>query len=80
MLVNARKANNIEGKKKYLTAFARRWLRDAPAIGIARTRTTFVYRKSVRVYDDKNKFNSEIDRYEDVNNWAVDKGKLYKTP
>jgi len=80
MLVNARKANNIEDKKKYLTAFTRRWLRDAPAIGIARTRTTFVYRKSVRAYDDRNKFNSEINRYEDVSNWAVDKGKLYKTP
>ena len=80
MLVNARKANNIEDKKKYLTAFTRRWLRDAPAIGIARTRTTFVYRKSVRAYDNRNKFNSEINRYEDISNWAVDKGKLYKTP
>lgn len=64
---------------KYLT-FARRWLADAPAIGLYQSTTNYVYGKNDRTFDNANKFVSSLDRYSDVLYWAVSTETVYKTP
>lgn len=80
ILLNSREAETDSEKRDQLTAFVKRWLSRAPAIGISQTKETYVFRKSVKTYDSKNILTEALDRYGDVLYWQVDKTELYKTP
>ena len=80
ILLNARTASSDQKQKELLTAFSKRWLDQAPAIAISRSKTNYVFRKSVKTFDSQNKFVEKINRYADVQYWQVDKSELYKTP
>lgn len=79
-LFNARRAKNNTTKKEQLTLFVKRWLKRAPAIGVSQTKSTYVYRKTIKAYSNDSVFVSEVDRYADVLYWGVKKSTLYKTP
>lgn len=80
ILLNARLASSEEKQREILTSFTKRWLDYAPAIGISQTKSSYVFRKSVSVFDKRNEFVDKLDRYADVQYWKVNKTQLYKTP
>lgn len=61
-------------------SFIKRWLNNVPAIGVVQSRTSYVYRNSVKPYDSKNQLVDSLDRYSDVIYWQAAKGEVYKTP
>ncbi|MDO4872411.1 MAG: ABC transporter substrate-binding protein [bacterium] len=79
-LVNSRSAEAETFRKEQLTAFSKRWLNQAAAIGIAQVHSNYVYRKSVQTYSLENNLAESLNRYSDALYWQVNKSELYKTP
>lgn len=80
LLVNSRLAQTSEDKKLQLTKFSQRWIANSAAIGLGQTKTSYVFRKSVKPFSPNNIFVTEVNRYSDVIYWSAKKSTLYKTP
>ena len=80
LLVNSRLAQTSEDKKLQLTKFGQRWIANSAAIGLGQTKTSYVFRKSVKPFSPNNIFVTEVNRYSDVIYWSAKKSTLYKTP
>ena len=80
LLVNSRLAQTSEDKKLQLTKFSQRWITNSAAIGLGQTKTSYVFRKSVKPFSPNNIFVTEVNRYSDVIYWSAKKSTLYKTP
>lgn len=80
ILSSARNRENDELRKAKYELFLKRWQNNVPAIGIARSQTTYINRKSVKSFDQNNKFVEKNDRYSDVIYWQAKKADVYKTP
>ena len=65
--------------RKYET-FLVHWVEDVPAIGLYRANLTYFYNKNVRTFSNDVRLVTAIDRFSDVNNWAVNKATKNKTP
>ena len=65
--------------KKYET-FLEYWVNDVPAIALYRPNLTYIYNKNVRTYNDNIKLVTPLDRFSDVDDWAVNKTAKNKTP
>jgi peptide/nickel transport system substrate-binding protein len=64
---------------KYVT-FAKQWYADVPAIGLFQQTMSYVARQGVVSLDASYDLVTTYDRYDDVNQWTVDQGTVYKTP
>lgn len=64
---------------KYQT-FVRRWLQDAPAVGLYQQTMRYTYSKQVTPVLDKIRYVSPYSRFVDVLEWSVDRAPVYKTP
>lgn len=80
LLVNSRLDQTSEDKKLQLTKFSQRWIANSAAIGLGQTKTSYVFRKSVKPFSSNNIFVTEVNRYSDVIYWSAKKETLYKTP
>lgn len=80
LLLNSRNAASDSEKNDQLVLFLKRWLSQAPAIGIARAHSNYVYRKSIKTYSSNNSLVDALSRYSDVRYWQIEKANLYKTP
>lgn len=80
LLLNSRNAASDSEKNDQLVLFLKRWLSQAPAIGIARAHSNYVYRKSIKTYSSNNYLVDALSRYSDVRYWQIEKANLYKTP
>ncbi|MDO4868575.1 MAG: ABC transporter substrate-binding protein [bacterium] len=80
LLLNSRNAATDSDKIDQLALFLKRWLSQAPAIGIARAHSNYVYRKSIKTYSSNNSLVDALSRYSDVRYWQIEKANLYKTP
>ena len=80
LLVNSRLAQTSEDKKLQLTKFSQRWIANSVAIGLGQTKTSYVFRKSVKPFSPNSIFVTEVNRYSDVIYWSAKKSTLYKTP
>ncbi len=65
--------------KKYET-FLTYWVNDVPAIGLYQPNLTYYYNKNVRTFGDNVKLTTALDRFTDINSWAVNKETKNKTP
>ena len=65
--------------KKYET-FLEYWVNDVPAIGLYQGNLTYIYNKNVRAYGEEVHLVTALDRFNDVDTWAAEKGTRNKTP
>ena len=65
--------------KKYET-FLGYWVNDVPAIGLYQPSLTYYYNKNVRTFSNDVRIVTALDRFCDLNNWAVTKTTKNKTP
>ncbi len=65
--------------RKYET-FLEYWVADVPAIGLYRPNLTYIYNRNVRTYSNNNILVTALDRFTDINTWAVVKATKNRTP
>ena len=80
LLLGARDMLNLELRAKKYESFLEYWVSEAPAIGIYQTDMSYYYNKNVRPFGDSLKLVTAIDRFNDINDWAVTKETKNKTP
>lgn len=80
LLVGARDNIDRALRARKYESFLEYWVSDVPAIGVYQANLTYIYNKNVRVYSDTIKLTTAIDRFYDVESWAVSKEVLNLTP
>ena len=78
LLLGARDATNNEVRVKKYETFLERFVSGVPAIGIYQPNLTYYYNKNVRTFNDV-QLVTALDRFTDINEWAVNKGTKNKT-
>ena len=80
LLLGARDTLDENLRIKKYESFLERWVTNVPAIGLYKSNLTYFYNKNVRTFSDDTKLVTALDRFVDINNWAVNKTTKNKTP
>ena len=80
LLLGARDATDDALRAKKYEAFLEHWVDDVPAIGFYQSNLTYFYNKNVRTFDNNIKLVTVLDRFTDIDSWAVVKATKNKTP
>lgn len=64
---------------KYET-FLRQWVTDVPAIGVYQANLTYYFNRNVRTFSEDDRLVYPVDRFTDVEYWAVNKAEKNRTP
>lgn len=80
LLIGARGTMDEALRARKYEKFLEYWTTDVPAIGIYQANMTYIYNKNVRIFNESNVLVTDIDRFLDVENWAVNKGIKNQTP
>ena len=80
LLVGARETLDYNLRARKYESFLNYWVSDVPAIGLYQANLTYIYNKNVRPYDENEILAVGLDRFMDVENWAVNKGEKNLTP
>jgi ABC-type transport system substrate-binding protein len=80
LLIGARETLDLSLRAKKYESFLDYWVNDVPAIGLYQANMTYLYNKNVRTYSDSVRLVTGLDRFSDVNNYAVNKASFNKTP
>lgn len=80
LLVGARGTMSETLRIKKYEKFLEYWATDVPAIGLYQANMTYIYNKNVQTYNENNVLVTALDRFLDVQNWAVNKGTKNQTP
>lgn len=79
LLLGARDAMNDAVRVRKYEMFLERWVAGVPAIGLYQPNLTYYYNKNVRTFNDV-QLVTALDRFSDIDEWAVNKGTKNKTP
>lgn len=80
LLLGARDATDTALRAKKYEAFLEHFVDDVPAIGLYQSNLTYFYNKNVRTFSNNIKLVTALDRFTDVDSWAVVKATKNKTP
>ena len=80
LLLGARDTLDEEVRVKKYEKFLEYWVTDVPAIGVYRPNLTYFYNKNVRTFGNNVRLVTALDRFVDVDDWAVNKATKNKTP
>lgn len=80
LLLGARDALDEELRVKKYETFLEYWVTGVPAIGLYQPNLTYYYNKNVRTFSNDVRLVTALDRFSDINDWAVNKGTKNKTP
>lgn len=80
LLLGARDTLNEELRIKKYESFLEYWVNDVPAIGLYQPNLTYYYNKNVRTFSNDVRLVTALDRFSDINSWAVTKATKNKTP
>lgn len=80
LLVGARGTMSETLRIKKYEKFLEYWATDVPAIGLYQANMTYIYNKNVQTYNENNVLVTALDRFLDIENWAVNKGTKNQTP
>ena len=80
LLLGARDTTDESLRIKKYESFLTYWVKDVPAIGLYRPNLTYYYNKNVRTFNDSVRIVTALDRFCDINTWAVTKTTKNKTP
>lgn len=79
-LVSARQRTESDIRREKYIAFSKRWLSDAPAIGLYQASMQYAYSKSVHAMPSNQVLISAGDRYSTIPYWSVGERAVYRTP
>lgn len=80
LLIGARGIMSESLRARKYEKFLEYWATDVPAIGLYQANMTYIYNKNVRPYNENNVLVTALDRFLDIENWAVNKGTKNQTP
>ena len=80
LLLSTRNVVDEGLKVKKYESLLEYWMNGAPAIGLYQPNLTYYYNKNVRTFSDNVKLATALDRFSDINSWAVTKATKNKTP
>lgn len=80
LLLGARDTIDEKLRVKKYESFLNYWVNDVPAIGLYQPNLTYYYNKNVRTFGNDVRLITALDRFVDVNTWAVNKEARNKTP
>lgn len=80
LLIGARGTMDETLRARKYESFLEYWATDVPAIGIYQANMTYIYNKNVQTYNPSNMLVTPLDRFADVEDWAVNKGIKNQTP
>ncbi len=80
LIVGARETLDEGLRVKKYESFLSYWVHDVPAIGLYQANMTYIYNKNVRSYGEEVQLVTAIDRFSDVEDWAVTKATRNLTP
>lgn len=80
LLIGARGTMDETLRARKYEKFLEYWATDAPAIGLYQANMTYIYNKNVQTYNESNVLTTAIDRFANVEDWAVNKGTKNQTP
>ncbi len=80
LLLGARDTIDGDLRAKKYESFLTYWVDDVPAIGLYQPNLTYYYNKNVRTFGNDVRIVTALDRFCDINAWAVTKTTKNKTP
>lgn len=80
LLIGARGTMDETLRARKYEKFLEYWATDVPAIGLYQSNMTYIYSKNVQTYDESNTLTTALDRFSNVEDWAVNKGLKNQTP
>lgn len=80
LLLSARYTLDDSSRIKKYETFLEYWVTSVPAIGLYQPNLTYFYNKNVRTFSNDIRLVTAIDRFSDIENWAVVKTTKNKTP
>lgn len=80
LLLGARENTSLALRTSKYEFFLKYWASEVPAIGIYQSSITYFYNKNVRAYSDDNRLVTALDRFYDIETWAVQKQSRNRTP
>lgn len=79
-LMSARDRLEYDLRSAKYAAFAKQWLKDAPAIGLYQAKMVYAVAGDASIFAEGGSYVSPSDRYDNVVNWSVVERSVYKTP
>ena len=80
LLLGARDTLDNDLRIKKYESFLSYWVDDVPAIGLYQPNLTYYYNKNVQTFGNDVRIVTALDRFSDINSWAVTKTTKNKTP
>lgn len=80
LLLGARDTMDQTLRTKKYESFLEYWVSDVPAIGLYRPNLTYYYNQNVRTFSNDVRLVTPLDRFVDVEDWAITKTTKNKTP
>ena len=80
LLLGARDTMDQELRTRKYESFLEDWVNDVPAIGLYRPNLTYYYNQNVRTFSNDVRLVTSLDRFVDVEDWAITKKTKNKTP
>ena len=73
IITSARETTDKNLRITKYEAFLKYWVNDAPAIGLYQTNFSYFYNNNVHIFADENFLSTPLDRFTDIENWAINK-------
>ena len=80
LLIGARGTMDKKLRARKYESFLEYWATDVPAIGLYQANMTYIYNKNVRTYAESDLLVTTLDRFADIDDWAVNQGTKNQTP
>lgn len=73
ILTSARETTDKNLRIAKYESFLKYWVNDVPAIGLYQDSFSYFYNKNVHIFADENHLSTPLDRFSDIENWAINK-------
>lgn len=80
LLLGARDSLDMTLRAKKYETFLEYWVTGVPAIGLYQPNLTYYYNRNARTFGNNLRLVTALDRFTDVNTWAVNKATKNRTP
>jgi len=80
LILSSRSTMSTTGRAAKYETFLKRWVSDVPAIGIYQVSLVYFFNKNVQSFSEDDRLIYAIDRFNDVEYWAVNRAEKNRTP
>ncbi len=80
LILAARETVDDELRSAKYVSFLKHWIEDVPAIGVYQVNISYFFDKNSKTFSEDNSLATAIDRFNDVEYWAIEKTIKNRTP